>query len=225
MKKLKLLFLFFTVTVLVCCAKKLFFHVEVKGTVMDYFSNKPIPSTIKLYGLYKTADPGYSEKLLETVSTDGNGNFKIRTKAMKSEKYFIIFQGKTTYNYNNLPENVGHIYDISIEPKKTKDFGQLFESTHTFYCKAIITHTSSLPYDFYISDPFPVSNTISFHNCPTGTSNTFTYFRGLSKTEYEESNHTFIFHYGLSGPSIVGGGTISLPIQNNKDTVYTTIEY
>ncbi len=222
-KNHKLLFIFSLLIFLLCCTKKIFRRIEVKGVLMDYFTNQPIPSSVTVSGYTgKESDPW---KELKTEDTDQNGSFEIRTSAVKEGKYLLHFRGKKAFPFKNIPENTGQIYSIAIRDGSTKDLGQLFESTHTFYCKATVTHTSSLPYDFYISDPFPTDNYIHFNGCPTGAVNSFVYYRGITKKEYEDNNHNFIFHYGLIGPSITGGGTISMPIQNNKDTVYANIEY
>lgn len=130
----------------------------------------------------------------KTVNTDGNGNFTIKTNAVA----------------------------IKISDGSTKDFGQIFESTHTFYCIVTINHTSGLPYDFYITMPYDRSIWYKYPSAPT---NTFVHNIEYTKTDYEKNNHNYIFQYNLIGPSIVGSGSISVSIQNNKDTIYATINY
>lgn len=119
-------------------------------------------------------------------------------------------------------DNLGVIDNIKIGKGETKDLGDIFESTHTFYCIGTIKHVSGKPYDFYIDLPY--NKNVFFKNSSAAT-NTFTHYVEYTRSDYEKKVGNYVFVYHLTGPSITGGAQVTIPIPPGKDTVYTTIEY
>lgn len=219
MIKKNIIFIFaFLLLTLWCCKKKLFAKVEVKGTLTDYFTNQPIQSSVSLAGNdgnEKNAQPAIS---LKTIVTDANGNFSIKSSAVKTGNYYLSFHSINMNSIKGWYENVGKINKVKISEKTTKDFGQLFESTHTFYCKVTLNYTSGLDNDFMIYLPYDKG--IKYNK----TNAFFTTYVEYSKDQYESNLHNYLLNYILIGPSFSQNITLSIPI-TNKDTVYASINY
>ncbi len=191
---------------------------------MDYFTNQPINSSVNLSaddGNQKNAQPAFS---LKTVNSDESGNFSIKSTAARTGNYFLFFHSLQNNTINQRPLSTGKIMWVKISDNSTKDFGQIFEATHTFYVVITLNNTSGQHWDFIIRPPF---NRDAFvYPYPTPLNTQFVYSIEYSKEEFETNNHNFKFGYELieQNSSNQSGGSVSIPI-TSKDTVYTTINY
>jgi hypothetical protein len=206
-------------TFMLGCKKSLFGKVEVKGRLVDYFTNQPVAASVKLGGddnNQKNAQPAI---ILATVKTDNDGTFTIKDKAVKSGQYYLSFQGISQNGSTSAFDAAGKIDKFSIAKNGSKDFGTLYETTHTFYCKITLNYTSNVNNDIYID--YIGGNLIYF---PSGVNTQTTTVVKYFKSDYESHNHNFDFTYLLLGPSVNHRYSVSVPILS-EDTVYTTINY
>jgi hypothetical protein len=213
------------------CRKKIFRHVTIKGTLIDYFNNRPIPSDLIFLGY--TGNKKYSEETmnLKTASTDDQGVFEIKTRAAKTGEYILNFRGKTkdplmislTQN-NNLTPNNGTTNKITIKDGQTLDLGQIQKSKHTFFCVITLNNNSGNPYDFFAATDF--NSIFAKSPFPTTPGTKILHFREYTKEEFEKNNHNYILNYQCieQNSSNQSGGSVTIPILNN-DTVFVTINY
>jgi len=185
-----------------CNQKKWFDKITLKGSVIDWFNQEPLPSTIVV-----NAEKAYTSKLdyvgITSFASNEDGTFERTIKAAKTGRYFI--------HITRPGSNVDFWFQPRISDGGTYDFGAL-DVAHDFTCRVTMTYTSNLGAAMRLGNGYT----------PHGSAQT-DYVLKYTKKDFDKNNGQFVLPYTISYVT-TKNYTVLIPI-TDKDTLSTEIFY
>jgi hypothetical protein len=185
-----------------CNQKKWFENITLKGSVIDWFNQEPLPSTVVV-----SAQRAYTSRQnminIATFATAEDGNFERTFRAAKTSRYIIHIVKPGS--------NVNFQFQASIPYGHTYDFGTL-DVAHDFICHVTITYTSNTGAAMRLGNGYT----------PHGSAKT-DYALKYTKKDFDKNNGQFVLPYSISYGATTNY-TVLIPI-TDKDTLSTEIFY
>ena len=185
------------------CTKRVFYHVGIKGTLIDFFTSQPVKAHLELY----TQQPALLSKssILKTTDTKDDGSFELKSKAIWKKEYYLDYK----LDDNSLS---GLIFGGRIENKDNIDLGTVF-TDHKFNCaltlNSISSNTLSLIYLSKIITLQPGTNTLFFHSTQ------------YSKSLFEKNNSNYIIEYIIDSSNTNYYRNLKIPISSSSNLTAT----
>jgi hypothetical protein len=194
--------------ILLGCQKKLFWHVEMHGRVLNFVTKAPEQAEITLYS---NGRPGHGGSInVGSTTTNVNGTFDLKTPSYRY-KYYLDVAG-TPSGVDNNP--------IEIEPilkdGHNVDVGDFYIGYFTYFCKVTLVPVSTSAIDF---KPGMGMTTIHFNS---GTS---TQFMSHEKRAYDYNPDNYQICFTTYPGGIPKDSCITIPTHLKPDTLSLTIQY
>ncbi len=125
-----------------CRQTKLFKTIEVRGTLFNYFTKKPMSgSIVKLKANDVHSASSYSEgsTILASTITNSDGSFVLKSKASKKDYYYIQLEGE-----RHISSRTNSDTAFMSPPDKIIYVGKLYSGEYTFSYKVRFKSTTGL---------------------------------------------------------------------------------
>lgn len=181
------------------CQRRVFVHVTIKGTLVDFFTNQPVLAILKL----NTDNPAMFNRsgVLKTVSSREDGTFDLKSRAIWKKEYYLSFLSKDS-------TLSGIIFNGIIQNNSTVDLGQI-NIDHKFTCSLTLNSIST--------------NTLNLDNSTfaPGTNTTVIHSTIYSKDMFKGRNGDYIINYSIDSVMTTYFRTLRIPITNSSNLIKT----
>jgi hypothetical protein len=189
------------------CQKKLFKKVQGHGRVLNYITKEPISCNIDVTSTSATTSKDVPHVNLISTSSASDGTFNFKTKASKSNDYYVKF---------NLDNDYSPEYGISLKDGKDSDLGDILTGKFTFSCNITLISVSSST----LTILYTQNGNVEF---PPGSTTQFMSKVTWNKEFYKDQNGLFPIQCLLDGSSSTYS-LIQIPI-NGPSVLNYTINY
>lgn len=224
MKKYIFIIITFLALLTIECERqtKLFKNIEVQGRLVNFYTKQPIPNfIIKLKANNVHSSSSYSEAsiLLATYTTNNDGSFILKSKASKSEDYYIQLDTEEhIYSYTSTDTF------FSSQPNKIIQLGDIYSGEHLYWFKIRFIPTSGNCAWWYDQDQYQNQQ---FTKINSGVDTTITFNKILSYYSLRENKNTYYYSYKTGSCSNANSAAFSSKqIQiTSVDTIHLSINY
>lgn len=206
--------------VFICCQKKIFGNVEVKGRLVHFYTGLPTTGKVTLFAdnVHSSSSCAPESILLATAQAGTDGNFTLKSKLSKGKNYYLHINDWRFYDYQTEQSA------ISISKNKETNLGDIIAGEMTFICKIKIVSVSGKSLWLFKTD----SNNFTYY-APGSPETTVVQVQNFDAKGFKELHHSFplklkIDNYNSSDYYILADKIIYVPI-NSSDTLNYTINY